>query len=86
MLGTVRGDGTGLPFETVRCDMTDDDEVSRLGRQVLERWGHLDALVNNADVVLTGPVEELAPVEFRRQLDVNLVAPLALVRACLPAL
>jgi NAD(P)-dependent dehydrogenase (short-subunit alcohol dehydrogenase family) len=86
VLGTVRGDGTGLPFETVRCDMTDDDAVGRLGRQVLERWGRLDALVNNAGVSLTGPVEELAPAELRRHLDVNLVAPLALVRACLPAL
>jgi len=86
VLGTVRGDGTGLPFETVRCDVTDDDAVGRLGRQVLERWGRLDALVNNAGVSLTGPVEELAPAELRRHLDVNLVAPLALVRACLPAL
>ena len=86
MLGTVRGDGTELPFETVRCEVTDDDAVSRLGRQVLERWGCLDALVNNAGVSFTGPVEELAPVELRRHLDVNLVAPLALVRACPPAL
>ncbi len=86
VLGTVRGDGTGLPFETVHCDVTDDDAVSSLGQQVLERWGRLDALVNNAGVSLTGPVEELVPEELRRHLDVNLIAPLALVRACLPAL
>lgn len=86
VLGTVRGDGAGLPFDTVRCDVTDDDAVARLGQQVLERWGRLDALVNNAGVALTGPVEELAPPELRRHLDVNLVAPLALARACLPAL
>jgi len=86
VLGTVRGDGAALPFDTVRCDVTDDDAVARLGRQVLQQWGRLDALVNNAGVALTGPVEELAPEELRRHLDVNLVAPLALVRACLPAL
>jgi NAD(P)-dependent dehydrogenase (short-subunit alcohol dehydrogenase family) len=86
VLGTVRDDGAGLPFETVRCDVTDDDAVTRLGQQVLERWGRLDALVNNAGVSLTGPVEELAPEELRRHLDVNLIAPLALARACLPAL
>jgi len=86
VLGTVRDDGAGLPFETVRCDVTDDDAVARLGQLVLERWGRLDALVNNAGVSLTGPVEELAPEELRRHLDVNLIAPLALVRACLPAL
>jgi NAD(P)-dependent dehydrogenase (short-subunit alcohol dehydrogenase family) len=86
VLGTVRGEGTGLPFETVRCDVTDDAAVARLGEQVLERWGRLDALVNNAGWALTGPVEELEPAELRAQLDVNLVAPLAVVRACLPAL
>ena len=86
VLGTVRGDGAGLPFDTVRCDVTDDEAVTRLGREVLERWGRLDAVVNNAGTALTGPVEELDPAELRRQLDVNLVAPLAVVRACLPAL
>jgi len=86
VLGTVRGDVAGLPFDTVRCDVTDDDAVTRLGHEVLERWVRLDALVNNAGLALTGPIEELEPAELRRQLDVNLVAPLALVRACLPAL
>jgi NAD(P)-dependent dehydrogenase (short-subunit alcohol dehydrogenase family) len=43
-------------------------------------------LVNNAGLALPGPVEELEPAQLRRQLDVNLVAPLALLRTCLPAL
>lgn len=86
VLGTLREEVPGLPFETVRCDVTDDHAVQALGREVLERWGRLDALVNNAGAALVGPVEELTPDEMRWQLDVNLVAPLALVRACLPAL
>jgi NAD(P)-dependent dehydrogenase (short-subunit alcohol dehydrogenase family) len=86
VVGTLRGDVAGLGFDTVRCDVTDDDDVARLGRLVLERWGRLDALVNNAGVAVVGPFEELTPAELRRQLDVNLVAPLAVVRACLPAL
>jgi NAD(P)-dependent dehydrogenase (short-subunit alcohol dehydrogenase family) len=86
VLGTVRGDGSQLPFETVRCDVTDDAAVSDLGRLALEKWGRLDALVNNAGVALTGPVEEVSSDELRQHLDVNLVAPLGLVRACLPAL
>ncbi|MCZ3386584.1 MAG: SDR family NAD(P)-dependent oxidoreductase [Actinomycetia bacterium] len=86
VLGTVRADGAELPFDTVHCDVTDDNSVARLGERVLQQWGRLDALVNNAGIVLTGPVEELEPAELRHQLDVNLVASLALVRACLPAL
>lgn len=86
VLGTVRQDMADLPFETVRCDVTDDDSVEALGHEVMRRWGRLDALVNNAGAALAGPVEELTPDELRWQLDVNVVAPLAMVRACLPAL
>jgi len=86
VLGTVRGSEPDLPFDTVRLDVTDDAAVEQLGQQVLQRWGRLDALVNNAGLAMTGPLEEVTPAELRRQLDVNLVAPLALARACLPAL
>ena len=86
VLGTVRSDVEGLPFETVRCDVTDDAEVARLGAEVQRRWGRLDALVNNAGAALAGPVEELSPDELRWQLDVNVVGPLSVLRACLPAL
>lgn len=86
VLGTVRSDVTGLPFETVRCDVTVDADVAALGADVLARWGRLDALVNNAGAALAGPVEEVSAEEMRWQLDVNVVAPFALVRACMPAL
>lgn len=85
VLGTVRGE-EDLAFETFTCDVTNDEDVLRLGRYVFDRWGRLDALVNNAGISLTGPIEELDPTEVRLILDVNLVAPLALARACLPAL
>jgi NAD(P)-dependent dehydrogenase (short-subunit alcohol dehydrogenase family) len=86
VLGTVRTPAADLPFETVECDVTDDDAVAALGAEVLARWGRLDALVNNAGYGLTGPIEEVSAPELRHQLDVNVVGPLALVRACLPAL
>ena len=86
VLGTVRSDEGDLPFETIRCDVTDDSAVARLGAEVERRWGRLDALVNNAGAALAGPVEELSTDELRWQLDVNVVGPLAVLRACLPAL
>ena len=86
VLGTVRRPIEGLPFETVVMDVTDDAAVTVLGDHVNQRWGRLDALVNNAGYGLGGPVEELTGDELRRQLDVNTVAPLMLARACLPSL
>lgn len=86
VLGTVRRPVDGLGFETVVMDVTDDDAVRALGTGVMERWGRLDALVNNAGYGLSGPVEELTAEELRRQLEVNTVAPLMVAKACLPAL
>ncbi|MCZ3389641.1 MAG: SDR family NAD(P)-dependent oxidoreductase [Actinomycetia bacterium] len=88
VLGTVRDTSTApeLSFETVALDVTDEVAVAALGREVLSRWGRLDALVNNAGHLLYGPVEELGANELRRQLDVNVVGAAAVTRAMLPAL
>ena len=74
------------PWHVVVADVTDDDAVAALGDLVTSRWGSLDALVNNAGIAVGGAIEELTPAELRHQLDVNVVGPLMLVRACLPAL
>ena len=88
VIGTVRqhAQQSELPWHTVVADVTDDDAVHALGTVVQERWGRLDALVNNAGTGWTGPFEELSAAELRQQLDVNLVGAMALVRATLPAL
>lgn len=46
----------------------------------------LDSLIHAAGVVDLAPVAELPYAQVREQLDVNLVAPMVLTRACLPAL
>jgi NAD(P)-dependent dehydrogenase (short-subunit alcohol dehydrogenase family) len=91
VIGTVRTDADReqlgvVPWEVVVADMVDDDAVARLGRRAEERWGRLDALVNNAGIAMSGPFEELTPDELRHSLEVNLVGPMMLARACLPAL
>lgn len=57
-------DGPGV----VRCDVSDAGEVDRVAAAV----DPVDVLVNNAGVWSFGPLEEVAPDEFARVLDVNL--------------
>jgi NAD(P)-dependent dehydrogenase (short-subunit alcohol dehydrogenase family) len=55
----------------------------------VERLGRLDVLVNNASTLGASPLHRLEtlPLDaFRRTLEVNVVAPLALVQALLPSL
>jgi NAD(P)-dependent dehydrogenase (short-subunit alcohol dehydrogenase family) len=74
------------PWHVVVADVTDDDAMAGLGELVERRWGRLDALVNNAGTAVVGAFEEMTPAELRHAIDVNVVGPMVLTRACLPAL
>jgi len=78
-----------LPTEVLlgALDVTDQEATARFVRQALERFGRLDALVNNAGILgPTGPTAETDLAEWRRAVEVNLLAPLTLTRCALGAL
>src|SRR5436190_5609748 len=74
------GDGRIAP---VRLDVTSADDVAALAGALPER---LDAIVNNAGIVVSGPMEALPLDELRRQLEVNVVGQVAVTQAVLPKL
>jgi NAD(P)-dependent dehydrogenase (short-subunit alcohol dehydrogenase family) len=67
----------------VTLDVTDADQVAALDDALPE---HLDGVVNNAGIVVGGPVEALALDDLRRQLEVNVVGQVAVTQAVLPRL
>jgi len=72
----------------VQLDITDEDSVRRAAALVTERVGDegLAGLVNNAGVIVQGPLE-LVPVHaLRRQFEVNVIGQLAVTQAFLPLL
>jgi NAD(P)-dependent dehydrogenase (short-subunit alcohol dehydrogenase family) len=72
----------------VHVDVTDEASISAMSTLVADEVGDagLAGLVNNAGTTLPGPVEYLSLHGFRRQLEVNLVGPLAVTQAVLPLL
>lgn len=80
----VRNPDDAPPGTTpVIVDLTDDAQVAALRDALPER---LDAVVNNAGVVVAGPVEALTAEDLRRQLDINVVGQVAVTKAVLPKL
>ena len=61
-------------------DITDEATVERFAEQVFERYGRVDALVNNAGISLICPAEQTTLSDYRRVLEVNLVAPFLMAR------
>lgn len=61
-------------------DLVDETAVEHFARQVFERYGRADVLVNNAGVSLISPAEQTALSDYRRVLHVNLVAPFLMAK------
>jgi len=65
-------------------DVTDADAPGAMVDKVLDRFGRLDILVNNAAYAHSARFETLTADEWRRALEVNLTAPFLLTQAVVP--
>lgn len=85
VIATAREPGSlaGLPVaRTLPLDVADPASVAALRAET----GPVDALVNNAGVLVRGPVEAVPEDEARRVLEVNVLGALRMVRAYAPAM
>jgi NAD(P)-dependent dehydrogenase (short-subunit alcohol dehydrogenase family) len=83
---TLDADGGTAAF--VACDVTDESEVDALMAAAEERFGALDALVNNAAVYMEldgkRPTEEVTVSDWDRVMAVNVRGPWLCARAAAP--
>jgi NAD(P)-dependent dehydrogenase (short-subunit alcohol dehydrogenase family) len=70
-------------ISSVILDVTDAGHIARLDGALPQR---LDAVVNNAGIVVSGPMETVSPDDWREQFEVNVIGPLAVTQAVLPRL
>jgi NAD(P)-dependent dehydrogenase (short-subunit alcohol dehydrogenase family) len=78
----------GNSFVPLLMDITDTDAVHQAAQKVGSMIGdrNLVGLVNNAGIVVSGPLLYLRPSEHRRQLEVNMISPLVVIQAFAPLL
>ena len=76
----------GADTLVVLCDLTRDGAAQALVQTVLDHFGQLDLLLNNAGMALNCPFEDTTPDQFDRIMALNVRAPYFLCQAALPAL
>lgn len=64
----------------------DSAALATLARQLLDHWGRLDVLINNASQFCPTPVGQVDEAQWNALMDSNLKGPFFLSQACLPAL
>jgi NADP-dependent 3-hydroxy acid dehydrogenase YdfG len=76
----------GPPPFTIAADLTDAAQPPRVMSEVVAKAGRIDVLVNNAGVMLLGPIVGAPLQEWERMIDINVRALLHCAHAALPHL
>ncbi len=74
----------GADAEVFQADVTDEGQIGRLEKGVVEKFGKLQILINNAGINIRKSVTEFALDEWRQVLDTNLTSVFLLCRAFVP--
>lgn len=56
-----------------KCDVSNEEEVKKMVKSIIEKYGKIDVLVNNAGIAIDTTLEDKTVENFRRILDVNLI-------------
>jgi NAD(P)-dependent dehydrogenase (short-subunit alcohol dehydrogenase family) len=67
-------------------DVTEAEQIAAAAAQVEAEAGGLEGLVNNAGVAIPAPLETVPIEDLRRQIEVNLIAQVAVTQALLPSI
>ena len=78
--------GTRGPALAIPCDVTLEADRRELLERAQQERGPIDVLINNAGIEELGPYSEQDPEALRRIIETNLMAPMYLARAVLPAM
>ena len=85
-LGLLSRSKPDIGGEFVACDLAELEQIAAGVRQLVERLGQVDFLINNAGMFLESPVVEMDLAGWERVLRVNLTAPFLVTREVLPTM
>ncbi len=72
----------GVETLAVKCDITDTDNVEAAVAAVLDKWGRIDILINNAGTGAVAPAEDITDDQFDHEMQIDLFGTFKVARAC----
>ena len=85
-LGVANYREAGIDAKGYLCDVTDEAAVKTMVADIEQTVGTIDILVNNAGIIRRIPMTDMEAADFRRVVDVDLVAPFICAKAVIPGM
>ncbi|SEG27439.1 gluconate 5-dehydrogenase [Eubacterium ruminantium] len=70
-----------VPAVGIRCDITDTDSVDTMVDTVMEKYGRIDILINNAGTGAVAPAEDITDEQFMNEMNIDLFGSFKVARA-----
>ena len=67
-------------IDVFKCDMTSENDIKNLYNYVVEKYGYIDVLINNAAIAIDTLYEDKTKENFIKTLDTNLIGPFLISR------
>ena len=82
----IKAVGEADDLLVVKLDVTSPEDAQAAVTAAVDRFGHIDVLVNNAGNFYAGFFEEITPQDFRAQVETLQFGPMNVTRAVLPVM
>jgi 3-oxoacyl-[acyl-carrier protein] reductase len=82
----IASEGASGKVATFQCDVSKADDISRTFQAVIDTFGQVDILINNAGISRAMPSEQITDAIWQEDLDLKLFAAIRLTRLCWPGM